>query len=124
MTTIPQTLMQAVKAFSDPQAAFDFIQDLRWPDGIVTCPFCDCNQTSFLSTRKSWQCKACNKQFSIKTGTIFQGSPLPLDKWLTAVWLLTNCKNGVSSYELADTIGVSQTTAWFMGHRIRSMMQN
>src|SRR5262249_49275510 len=93
---------------------------LRWPDGVILCPFCSCNQTSFLTTRKSWQCKSCAKQFSIKTGTIFQGSPLPLDKWLVGIWLLTNAKNGISSYELAASLVVSQQTAWFMGQRIRS----
>ena len=124
MPTIPETLMQVVKAFSDPEVAWNFVKDLRWPDGQVRCPFCNHNQTSFLSTRKSWQCKNCAKQFSIKTGTIFQGSPLPLDKWLVALWLLTNSKNGISSYELADTVGVSQASAWFMAHRIRSMMEN
>lgn len=120
--TIPQTLMQAVKHFSDPEAAWNFVKELRWPAG-VTCPFCNHGETSFLSTRKSWKCKSCKKQFSVKTKSIFQGSPLPLETWLCAMWLITNAKNGISSYELASSLGVTQQTAWFMSHRIRKMME-
>src|SRR5437660_321990 len=112
---IPNSLIQAVKCFSDPAVAFQFVKQWRWPDDIVTCPFCQNRETSFLSTRQSWKCKSCKKQFGIKTRTVFQGSPLPLDKWLLAFWLMGNCKNGISSYELAATLGISQTSAWYVG---------
>lgn len=120
--TIPQTLMQAVKHFSDPEAAWNFVKELRWPAG-VTCPFCNHDQTYFLSTRKTWKCKACKKQFSVKTRTIFESSNLPLETWMCAMWLIANAKNGISSYELAASLGVSQQTAWFVSHRVRAMME-
>ena len=96
----------------------------RWPDG-VTCPTCGRDDVSYLAKQKKWQCKSAHKQrqFTAKGGTIFEDSPLGLDKWLTAVWMITNCKNGVSSYEIHRAIGVTQKTAWFMLQRIRLAMQ-
>jgi transposase-like protein len=95
---------------------------LRWPDG-PTCPRCEGTQHSYLTTRRVWKCKACKKQFSVKVGTIFEDSPLGLDKWLPAVWLAANSKNGISSHELGRALGVTQKSAWFMLHRIRLAMQ-
>src|SRR5205085_3387069 len=119
----PKTLQQAIVYFADPDRALAFAIMLRWPDGKITCPRCGSDQHSFISTRRIWFCKGCKKQFTIKVGTIFEDSPLGLDKWLTAAWMLTNCKNGISSYEIHRAIGVTQKTAWFMMHRIRVAMQ-
>jgi len=119
----PKTLQQAIKYFSDDLLCINFIASLRWENGIAICPRCESDKTSFLSTRKIWKCKACKKQFSVKVGTIFEDSAIGLDKWLCAIWLITNCKNGVSSYEIHRSIGVTQKTAWFMLHRIRLAMQ-
>jgi transposase-like protein len=120
----PTTLMQAIKHFSDPEVCLEFVRDLRWPEG-VTCPHCGSAEVGFLATRRIWKCKnrECRKQFSVKVGTIFEDSPIGLDKWLAAVWMLANCKNGVSSYEIHRALGVTQKTAWFMLHRIRLAMQ-
>jgi transposase-like protein len=96
---------------------------MRWPSGIVTCPRCDSDRVGFIATRRTWQCKGCKKQFSVKLGTIFEDSPLGMDKWLPAVWLIANCKNGISSHELARDLGITQKSAWFMLHRIRLAMQ-
>ncbi len=121
---LPTTLQDAIIYFSDKDVCFNFMVSMRWADGIAICQHCGNNETSFLSTRKIWKCKACKKQFSVKMGTIFEESPIGLDKWLTAMWLIVNAKNGVSSYELHRAIGVTQKTAWFMLHRIRLAMQN
>jgi hypothetical protein len=98
---------------------------LRWPDGIVVCPNCGSTEVRFLSTRRLWECKDKHerRQFSIKVGTIFEDSPLGLDKWLPAVWMIANDKNGISSAELGRAVGVTQKSAWFMLHRIRLAMQ-
>ena len=120
---LPATLVEAIRHFSDLQVCHDFMVALRWSDGKVTCPRCGCDKVGFIKTRRTWQCKGCQKQFSTKLGTIFEDSPLGLDKWLPAVWLIANCKNGISSYELARALGVTQKSAWFMLHRIRLAMQ-
>jgi transposase-like protein len=119
----PVTLQQAIVYFGDPDRAFEYAKWMRWPDDKVTCPRCDSDSNSFVSTRKLWFCKGCKKQFTVKVGTIFEDSPIGLDKWMTAVWMLSNCKNGVSSYELHRAIGVTQKTAWFMLHRVREAMK-
>src|SRR5947208_5288163 len=113
------TLQQAIVYFSDPDRAFQYALNFRWPDGLVTCPRCGSEKHSFIKTRRIWFCYPCNKQFSIKVGTIFEDSAITLDKWMLAMWMLANCRNGVSSYELGRTIGVTQRSAWFMLHRIR-----
>jgi transposase-like protein len=117
---IPKSLFEAIRYFSDVDVCVDFVASLRWLRG-VTCPHCDGQKVSYLSTRCIWKCmaKECHKQFSVKTGTIFEDSPIPLDKWLTAVWLIVNCKNGISSYEIARDLEVTQKSAWFMLHRVR-----
>jgi transposase-like protein len=122
-TGAPQTLLEAVKYFADPNVAHNFVASLRWP-AEVRCPRCDSTRQSFLASRRVWKCLNCTKQFSVKVGTIFEDSPLPLSKWLPAMWMLVNCKNGISSYELSRAIGVTQKTAWFMLHRIRLAMQH
>ena len=120
----PKTLQQAVVFFSDPQKTFDYAVKLRWPDGKVTCPRCDSTEHSFISTRRIWFCKGCKKQFTVKVGTIFEDSAIGMDKWMIAVWMLVNCKNGISSYEIARALGVTQKSAWFMMHRVRLAMHN
>jgi transposase-like protein len=122
----PQTLHQAIKYFSVGDRAFEYMKCVRWPDGKPTCPRCGCDKVSFISTRKLWTCSACKtkKQFTIKVGTILEDSAIPFEKWICAFWLIANAKNGISSYELGRSIGVTQRTAWFMLQRIRLAMQN
>lgn len=115
----PQTLKEAIEYFGDAETCFEYVVNLRWSDGVVTCPHCHSEFVGFVKTRRIWNCLKCKKQFSIKTGTIFQDSPIALDKWLCAMWLIANAKNGVSSCEIARALGVTQKTAWFMAHRIR-----
>ncbi|HUB82634.1 MAG TPA: IS1595 family transposase [Bryobacteraceae bacterium] len=111
-------MVEAIRYFSDPATCVQYLADRRWPDGPV-CPKCGGSHHSFLATRFLWKCKACKKQFSVKVGTIFEDSPLGLEKWLPAVWLLFTRRTGISSVELSKAIGVTQKTAWFMAHRIR-----
>jgi len=118
----PTNLLEAVRYFSDPDVATSYVADLRWPDGPI-CPRCEGTEHSYLSTRRIWKCKSCKRQFSVKVGTIFEDSPLGLDKWLPAIWLAANSKNGISSHELGRALGVTQKSAWFMLHRIRLAMQ-
>jgi transposase-like protein len=118
----PQSLIEAIVYFSDLDVCTDFVAKLRWPNGPV-CPRCGCMDYSYISTRRLWKCKGCKKQYSVKLGTIFEDSPLPLTKWLPAVWLIANSKNGISSHELARALKVTQKSAWFMLHRIRLAMQ-
>ncbi|MCE5322245.1 IS1595 family transposase [bacterium] len=117
----PQTLLEMIALYSDPKVCHDAMVRFRWPDG-VECPHCGSTTVWFTEKRLRWQCKDCGKQFTVKVGTIFEDSALPLGKWLPAVWLIANCKNGISSCELARSIGVTQKTAWFMLHRIRTAM--
>ncbi|HEY3706022.1 MAG TPA: IS1595 family transposase [Terracidiphilus sp.] len=121
----PKSLMQAVRYFADADVCVEFVAGMRWPNG-ASCPHCSGAKVSYLKTRRIFKCMAkdCHKQFSAKTGSIFEDSPIPLDKWLTAVWLVVNCKNGVSSYEIARDLNVTQKSAWFMLHRIRLALQN
>lgn len=119
----PVTLQQAIIYFADQDRAFRYAVELRWPDGRVTCPRCGSQEHSFVSTRKIWFCKGCKKQFTVKVGTIFEDSALGMDKWMTAVWMIVNCKNGISSHELARSLGVTQKSAWFMLHRIREALK-
>jgi transposase-like protein len=118
----PTSLIEAIRYFADLDVATEFVAKLRWPNGPV-CPRCGCTEYSYLTTRRLWKCKGCKKQYSVKLGTIFEDSPLGLDKWLPAVWLIANSKNGISSHELARALGVTQKSAWFMLHRIRLAMK-
>jgi transposase-like protein len=119
------TLLEAVRYFSDPDVCLAYLVEQRWPDGKVTCPTCGSQEVHFIATRRVWRCKVKHprQQFSIKVGTIFEDSPIGFDKWLPAIWLLTSAKNGISSYELHRSLGVSQKSAWFMLYRIRLAMQ-
>ena len=141
---LPETLLEAVTYFADEARAHDFFVAMRWPDG-VRCALCNSVNVGKLVvstqdkpgrtlksgkviapysvTRRVWNCKACKKQFTAKVGSIFHDSALPLSKWLPALWLVVNAKNGVSSCELARSLGVTQKTAWHMGHRIRTSIQ-
>ncbi|MEO6727187.1 MAG: IS1595 family transposase [Blastocatellia bacterium] len=114
--------MEAINHFSSIARCFEYLIPIRWPNGI-TCPNCNSTEHSFLSTRHIWKCKACKKQFSIKQGTIMEDSPLGYDKWMCAIWLIANAKNGISSYEIHRGIGVTQKSAWFLLHRIRLAMK-
>jgi transposase-like protein len=116
--SLPETLIEAIRHFADPDVSLAFAASAKWPHGPA-CPRCGQAEPLFLSTRRLWKCRGCKKQFSVKVGTIFEDSPIPLDKWMAAVWLLVNAKNGISSYEVSRAIGVSQPCAWFMAHRIR-----
>jgi transposase-like protein len=124
MNTEPRTLMEAVRYFADADRTLETMVALRWPNG-VHCPTCGRTDVRFIGTRRLWECKEKHprKQFSAKVGTIFEDSPLPLDKWFVAVWSIANCKNGISSYELGRAIGVTQKSAWHMLHRIRLAME-
>jgi transposase-like protein len=118
----PKTLQEALVYFGDPERAFRFAVELRWPDGKVSCPRCGGTKHSFIKNYRRWFCYPCNRQFTLKVGTIFEDSALGMDKWMAAYWMLCNCKNGVSSWELHRTLGVTQKTAWFMLHRLREAM--
>lgn len=121
---VPSTLLEAIRYFADPDVALAFMVSLRWPDGEVTCPTCGGKAVMFLKTRRIWKCAEAHtrRQFSVKVGTIMEDSPIALDKWLAAMWLLANCKNGISSYELARDLDITQKSAWFMLQRIRLAM--
>jgi transposase-like protein len=121
-STLPKSLLEAVKYFSDVERCREFLAAIRWENGPI-CPKCESNDVTLLRTRSIYKCRSCKKQFSIKVGTIFEDSPLGLDKWLPAAWLIINCKNGVSSYEIARDLEITQKSAWFMLHRIRLAMQ-
>jgi transposase-like protein len=119
-----RTLTEAIRFFSNPQHCIDTVAAMRWPDSKPTCPVCGKQDHYWLATQARWKCKACKKQFSVKVGTVFEDSPLSLDKWLIALWMLVNCKNGISSYEVAATIGITQKSAWFMLQRLRKVLQD
>ncbi len=122
----PKTLLEAVKFFSDFEHCRKFMVEARWPDGIVRCPTCNSDHVTYLQNARVWKCygKHERPKFSLKVGTIFEDSAIPLEKWLPTVWLLANCKNGISSYEVARALGVTQKTAWFMLHRVRLAMRS
>jgi transposase-like protein len=126
MNQEPTSLQEAILYFSNPDNCIDYVAIRRWPNGVV-CPICGATKVSaFNSTRRTWKCGSHHpkREFSIKVGTIYEDSPITLDKWLTATWMLTNCKNGVSSYEIARDVKVTQKSAWFMLQRIRLAMQD
>lgn len=116
----PKTLQEAIIYFANPDNCREYLIARRWPEG-VTCPRCGGLNVVFSPKHNRWQCSShhARRQFTLKTGTIFEGSPVGLDKWLAAMWMIVNAKNGVSSYEIHRSIGVTQKTAWFMDHRIR-----
>src|SRR2546429_3857430 len=118
----PKTLQSAIKYYSDEQVCIDAVAKLRWPNG-PECPACGHKEHYYLKTQKRWKCKECYKQFTVKLGTVFEESPVSLCKWLVALWMLVNCRNGVSSYEIGRSLGVSQKSGWFMLHRLRFALQ-
>jgi len=122
----PQTLQDAVKYFADPENCMKWLVAKRWPDGVPMCPQCGRGDATYLPHLQKWQCKSAHKsrQFSARVGTIFEDSPIALEKWLVALWMACNCKNGISSWEIHRTIGVTQKSAWFMLHRIRLAMRS
>ncbi len=126
MNTEPKSLQEAIVYFSNPDSCIAHLVAQRWPDGVVKCPTCGNDKVNYRAHRRTWTCSShhAKREFSIKVGTMMEDSPIGLDKWLTAIWLLTNCKNGISSYEIARDINVSQKAAWFMLHRIRLAMQD
>lgn len=117
-----EALAEVIRYFSDVNFCTELVATLRWPNGPL-CPRCASAEYSYLTTRRLWKCKGCEKQYSVKLGTIFQDSALPLSKWLPAVWLAASSEDGVSSHELARALGVTQKSAWFMLHRVRQAMQ-
>ncbi len=119
----PKTLAEAIKYYSDVDIATKTFSTLRWPEG-VTCPYCGSKENYYAPSRRIWKCKACRKQFSPKVGTICEDSAIGLDKWLTAMWMIASAKNGISSYEVHRSLGVTHKTAWFMLQRIRLAMQS
>ncbi|MGA2537535.1 MAG: IS1595 family transposase [Terracidiphilus sp.] len=126
MNTEPKSLQEAIVYFSNLDNCVAHLVAQRWPDGVVKCPTCGNEKVKYRAHRRTWTCSShhAKREFSIKVGTMMEDSPIGLDKWLTATWLLTNCKNGVSSYEIARDVKVSQKCAWFMLHRIRLAMQD
>lgn len=125
MKTEPTTLIEAIRFFADPDVARDFMVELRWPDGVA-CPTCGQVEPTWLASVGRWQCKAkhAKRQFSVKVGTIMEDSPIGLDKWLATIWMVVNDKNGISSYEVARAIGVTQKSAWFMLQRVRLALED
>lgn len=122
----PKSLQEAIIYFANPDNCIDYLAIRRWPDGRVLCPTCGSDKVKFNASRRLWQCSTHHpkRQFSIKVGTVMEDSAIGLNKWLTAAWLITNCKNGISSYEIARDVKVTQKSAWFMLHRIRLAMQD
>lgn len=121
---VPKTLQEAIRYFADEQNCINLIAAIRWPEGKPACPSCAFKSHYWLATQKRWKCKGCGRQFSVKRGTIFEDSPLSLDKWLAALWMLVNCKNGVSSWEIHRALGITQKSAWFMLHRLRLALRS
>jgi transposase-like protein len=123
---LPQTLLEAIQYFSDEQVCIDAVAFMRWSDGKAVCPDCGSENPYYLASQKRWKCRKglCGRQFSVKVGTIFEDSPISLKKWLPAMWLLCNCKNGISSYEIARDLKVTQKTAWFMLQRLRLVLKD
>jgi hypothetical protein len=117
----PRTLQEAIIYYSDADNCQNFMIQLRWPDAKVRCPYCGCEKVSYLANARVYKCyvKHEKQKFSLKVGTIFEDSPIGLDKWFTALWMLVNCKNGISSYEIGRDLGISQKSSWHLAHRLR-----
>jgi transposase-like protein len=122
---LPKTLPEAITYFSNPDVALQFVVSMRWPNG-VRCPRCGSAKVSFTAKRRVWTCEECpgRRQFSVKVGTVMEDSPIGLDKWLVGMWLVASAKNGISSHEIHRALGITQKSAWFMGHRIRLALQS
>lgn len=126
MVAHPKTLLEAVGYFKNEYNCIRYLAAIRWPDGIVKCPICGSDRVGFLETQKRYQCsnRHSKRQFSVKVGTVMEDSPIGLDKWLPVLWLIANCRNGISSCEIHRDLGVTQKTAWFMLQRVRLAMQD
>src|SRR4051812_15721450 len=124
-TREPKTLREAILFFAEYENCRKAVEAIRWPDGVVKCPTCGSEHVAYLATQRRYKCYAKHPKakFSLKVGTIFEDSAIGFEKWLPALWLLTNCKNGISSYELGKALGVPQKTAWFMLSRLRLALQ-
>lgn len=124
MINLPQSEIEAIRYFANEDVAIKFVAEQRWPDGAI-CPTCGRVDPSYLKSQRRWQCKSAHakRQFSVKTGTIFEDSPLGLNVWLPAVWKIVNSKNGVSSYEMASSLRITQKSAWYLNHRIREALK-
>jgi transposase-like protein len=122
----PKTLLEAITYFSNEENCRKFMISIRWADGVVRCPYCDSSKVTFLAKANVYRCYGNHpkQKFSLKVGTIFEDSPLSLSKWLPAAWLISNCKNGISSYEVARALGITQKSAWHMLHRLRESMKD
>src|SRR5690349_7684710 len=121
---LPKTLQEAIQTFNDETKCIEFLAKVRWPNGKPQCPKCHAQRASLMGTRKTFLCLECKKQFSVKQGTIFEDSPIPLTKWLAAMWMIAGANNGISSHEIGRALGITQKSAWHMGHRIRLALQN
>lgn len=123
---LPTTLQEAIVYFADVENCNGFLAELRWTDGVVRCPHCGSDRVTYLKAQNRYKCyeKHARAQFSLKVGTVFEDSPIGLDKWLCAMWLIVNCKNGISSCEMARDLGITQKSAWFLDHRIRFALYN
>ena len=123
---VPKTLIEAIQYFADPENCRMFMVSVRWADEVVRCPYCGNDKVSYLENAKLYFCpqKHPKQKFSLKVGTIFEDSPIGLNKWLPAAWLIVNCKNGISSYELARAVGLTQKSAWFVLHRLREALKD
>lgn len=119
-----KTLTEVIRYFENQQNCIDACASMRWPDGKPVCPRCDSEKNHWLAKQLRWKCYGCGKQFSVKVGTVMEDSPIALDKWLVTLWMLVNCKNGISSYEVMRTVGVTQKSAWFMLQRLRLALQD
>ena len=124
MSEKSKTLTEVIRFFENPQNCVDAMVAMRWPDGNPVCPHCDGTRQHWLAKQMRWKCYGCRKQFSVKVGTVMEDSPIALDKWLVTLWMLVNCKNGVSSYEIMRAVGVTQKSAWFMLQRLRLALQD
>src|SRR5690242_16094001 len=120
---LPRTLQECIQYFSDEEICIEFVASLRWPGGQAPCPKCDSSNSVYLPKRRVWRCRDCQKQFSVKVGSIFEDSPIPLNKWLAGMWMVAGAKNGISSYEIHRALGITQKSAWFMMHRLRLAIQ-
>lgn len=114
------TLKQAIKYFSDEDNAWKALVHLRWEDGTVKCPFCNHDQTWYLEKHRSWKCKSCRRNFSVRKGTALESSKVSIGDWMIAIWMFVNCKTGINSYQLERAIGAAQSTTWRLGHKIRA----
>jgi transposase-like protein len=123
MNELPTSLVEAVRYYSDLDVCENKMARMKWDNGEPVCPDCQSGNCGRIASRRKWQCRECRKQFSVKVGTIFEDSPLGLDKWFVAVWSIANAKNGISSHELARALAITQKSAWFMLHRIREAMK-